>query len=176
MQLQELNGIMCGRNRFSPQSVTLCDPSNRNYPLSKVLGTSCQSSYSHFCLSTEKGWLRDEVWLLFGSSWGRSHFCWDSVGLPSLEWPAVTCLAHWLLEVGMLYSGEKEGITNWPPVHGVFFSPALRVMKLICDSCVYFSKGKGLGRDTTRIIYYTHCPNTDDWTCQLLHSSSFNNK
>lgn len=34
--------------------------------------------------------------LLFGSSWGGSHLCGDSVGLPRLEQSAFPCLAHWL--------------------------------------------------------------------------------
>lgn len=68
-------------------------------------------------------------------------------------------LLVWLIGFGGRYVLFRRGevITFCPQVQVVFFS-GLPVIKLVSDSCVYFSKETGLRRETAQIIYYIHCP------------------
>ena len=67
-QVQGWNNVCVEETSFSLNQSPSYNASDWNYPLSQVLGTSCQSSYSHSCLPPEKGRPRHEIWLLFGSS------------------------------------------------------------------------------------------------------------
>lgn len=171
-QRQGLNGIMYVLKKpFFPSLVIPCDPSNKNCSLPAGLGISWSLLVTIFPTFPQK---RSDCMVRPHCSLHLSGTGPTSAGDSGAMMSGVTCsnLSSSLAFGGreVLFRREREEIPYWPWVKLAFFYPALPAIKLIPNSCVYFSKGEGFWRETARVIYYyTHvAPTRITGTCKLF--------